>query len=986
MNTDVRVDPDDWESRVGPVDGPQLVVGGPGTGKTEFLVRRAARLIDRGEADALLVLSFSRPGADDLDARIRSASPGPTRAVDVSTYHSFAARLVEAHAARRGWEHPPAILPGPDQKQLIAELLEAEDPDRWSPAYRPLLTTRTFADEVTDFILRCREELIGPTALEERRRADWRGLPAFLDRYDRELRDRSVVDYGTLLAEAAELLLDPTFAEDIAARYRHVLVDEYQDATRAQSVLLQRLVEPHGHLTAAADPYQSIYSFRGADIENVARFPDDFAHGGRQAERLVLTTSFRVPSAILDAAVRITAHELPGAAGKVAPAPGSGSVEVYRFAQQIEEAEWIAAEIQRLNLEQRVPYDRVAVFTRSKTRFLTPLSRSLEHRGIPHDTPDTRLVEQPAIRFIFDLVAAAVTAGSPITTDRFVRRILLGPMFTVPPARVAELVARRTRTDTPWAELLRRGIPDGTALAGLMDDPSWANSTPAVEGLWHVWSTLPQVADLVTNPERVEDRAAWSSFAQVLTRWRERNPEGTLADYRFHSESEDFEASPLLSYRTDGSDRVTVTTLHQAKGLDFDVVFIADAVEGVFPDLRTRDSLLGTRHLQAHLPVDTAGYLGFRLQEERRLAYTAMTRATRRVVWTATDSGFDLDGGTPSRFLPLAAGVSTVAGTPGRPRDDHRPITPGQFESHLRKIAADPFVSPPERLAAVDTLASGRDLGLRGPDRFAGTAPRGPDTGVFAASRPLSPSQAEAYERCPRAYVLERALGIGSEPTLHSLFGTLVHGILEEVEKSAIARGEPRGTLEDALTELEAAFLPGTFGGGAYDAAWYERARDALTNLYTLWPGSGQPVGLEVSLELERDETRWRGRADRIEQRDDGLVVVDYKTGRTASKNEAASSLQLGFYLIATREDPDFGSRGVVTGAEMWFPRAPLTRSLTTRSFDVASIPAVEERLEAVASGIRRERWAPTPGEACDRCRVRKLCPAVAEGKEAFVA
>jgi len=99
VNTDVRVDPDDWESRVGPVDGPQLVVGGPGTGKTEFLVRRAARLIDRGEADALLVLSFSRPGADDLDARIRSASPGPTRAVDVSTYHSFAARLVEAHAA-----------------------------------------------------------------------------------------------------------------------------------------------------------------------------------------------------------------------------------------------------------------------------------------------------------------------------------------------------------------------------------------------------------------------------------------------------------------------------------------------------------------------------------------------------------------------------------------------------------------------------------------------------------------------------------------------------------------------------------------------------------------------------------------------------------------------------------------------------------------------------------------------------------------------
>jgi len=986
VNTDIRVAPGDWDTRVEPADGPQLVVGGPGTGKTAFLVRRATRLIERGEADAMLVLSFSRRGADDLDARIRSASPGPTRAIDVSTYHSFAARLIETHAARRGWEHPPTILPGPDQKQLIAELLERENPDGWSPAYRPLLTTRTFADEVTDFILRCREELIGPTELAERRRADWRGLPEFLDRYDRELRRRSVVDYGTLLAEAAELLLDPTFAEEVASRYRHVLVDEYQDATRAQSLLLRRLVEPHGRITAAADPYQSIYSFRGADIENVSRFPDDFAHRGRRAERLVLTTSFRVPAAILDAAVRITAHELPGAAGKVAPAPGSGSVEVYRFTQQIEEAEWVAAEIERLNLERRVPYDRIAVFTRSKTRFLAPLSRSLEHRGIPHDTPDTRLVDQPAIRFVFDLVAAATATGSPGAEDRFVRRILLGPMFTVPSPRVAELAAARSRDGTPWPDLVRTGVPDGDALAGLLDDPSWANAAPAVEGLWRVWSTLPQISGLVTDPNRAEDRAAWSSFAQVLSRWRERTPGGTLVDYRFHSDAEDFEASPLLSYRPEGSDRVTVTTLHQAKGLDFDVVFIADAVEGVFPDLRTKDSLLGTRHLQSHLPADTAGYLGFRLQEERRLAYTAMTRATRRVVWTATDSGFDVDGGTPSRFLPLAAGVATVAETPTAPGGDRRPITAGQYESHLRRIAADPFAPPPERLAAVDTLATGRDLGLRNPDRFAGAVSRGSDVGVFPVARPLSPSRAEAYERCPRAYVLEQALGIGSEPTAYSLFGTLIHAILEEVEAAASGRGDHHATLDEALAALDTMFVPGAFGGGPYDAAWYERAREALENLYTLWPGSGPPAGLEVLLELERDGTRWRGRADRIEQRGDGLVVVDYKTGRTVSRDEAATSLQLGFYLIAAREDPVIGGSGPVTGAEMWFPRAPLKRSLTTRSFDATSIPDVEVRMAAVAAGIRDERWTPTPGEVCKRCRVRRLCPAVAEGEEAFVA
>jgi len=212
MTADIRVDPADWPRRVAPGPGPQLIVGGPGTGKTEFLVRRAVHLIDAGEDDGLLVLSFSRRGATDLESRIRASISGAARATDVSTYHSFAARLLETYALYRGWDRSPDVLPGPDQKRLIAELLETEDPGRWSSAYRSLLTTRTFADEVTDFVLRCREQLIGPSDLAERsrNRADWRGLSTFLDRYDRTLRDRAVIDYGTLLSEATHLLTYPT--------------------------------------------------------------------------------------------------------------------------------------------------------------------------------------------------------------------------------------------------------------------------------------------------------------------------------------------------------------------------------------------------------------------------------------------------------------------------------------------------------------------------------------------------------------------------------------------------------------------------------------------------------------------------------------------------------------------------------------------------------------------------------------------------------
>ena len=986
MTADIRVDPTDWSRRVVPGPGPQLIVGGPGTGKTEFLVRRAVHLIENGRGDGLLVLSFSRRGANDLDTRIRASMSGPARATDVSTYHSFAARLLETHASYRGWDRSPDVLPGPDQKRLVAELLETEDPGRWSPAYRALLTTRTFADEVTDFILRCREQLIGPSDLADRsrNRADWRGLSSFLDRYDRTLRDRTVIDYGTLLSEAAGLLADPTIVEAVGDQYRHVLVDEYQDTTHAQSVLLKRLVSAHGRVTAAADPYQSIYSFRGADIENVVRFPDDFTFEGRPAERLVLTTSFRVPAAILDAAVRITAHGLPGAAGKVTPAPGAGSVEAYRFGQRVEESEWIASEIHRLNLEQRIPFSRMAVFTRSQTRFLASLSRSLEQRDIPHERPDSRLVDQPAIQFILDTVTAATNADGQIETDRAVRRVLLGPIFETSPARFAELSRERTSSGQPWAATVRSGIRDGAALADLLDNPAWADKNAAVAGLWQLWSTLPQIADLATSPDREQDRAAWSSFTQVLERWNERNPQGTLLEYRAHSEAEEFEASPLLSYQADEHDRVTVTSLHQAKGLDFDVVFIADAVEGVFPDLRTRDSLLGTRHLQPHLPTDTAGYLAFRLQEERRLAYTTMTRATRRVVWTATDSGFDIDGGTPSRFLPLAIGAASVDEAVSEPREHHQPITTSQFESALRRTATDPSIPPPDRLAAIEILAGGADLGLRDPSRFAGVKEPGPDTGVVQSPLRLSPSQAVAYEACPRRYVLERRLAIGSEPSVHMEFGSLVHTILEHVEKAASERGDPHGTVEEAVAVLNEIMEPGAFGSGAFDTAWRDRARVALENIYSLWPGAGRPVGSETELEVHRDEIRWIGKADRIEERGGSLAIVDYKTGQLTSRDDAASSLQLGFYLIGAREAPGISALGPVTEAEMWFPMSPQKRSIATRSFDISNLDDVEARMAAVATGIGTEDWTPTPGPECDRCDLRAICPAMPEGKEAF--
>ncbi len=986
-----RVTPDDWDDAIAAAGGPQLVVAGPGAGKTEFLVRRALHLVGGGvPPDQLLLLSFSRRSASDLRRRVEAGLARSFTTVPASTFHSLAHRLLEAEAGPAlGWAAMPTLLTGPEHVALVGELLAAEDPADWSPRYRDLLGTTTFAEEVRDFLLRCQEQLIDAAELARRaeQRADWRGLPGFFTRYLAVLAERGRIDYGSLQAEAVRLLDRPGVLARVAGGFTHIVVDEYQDTTRSQAELLRRLYRPHRNLTAAGDPYQSIYSFRGAELGNVAEFPKAFPdEQGRPARRLVLTTSFRVPAAILDAAVRVTAGgDLPGAAGPVTPAPGTGRVDTFVFDQQSHEAEWIAGELQRIHLLDRIPYRRMAVLVRTKRRLLPELSRALDRRGIPHDRPDARLADHPAVRMVLDVVVAATEHGPE--RDKAVRRLLLGPLFGLPLGEVRELERGRAR-GSEWPPLLA-GVPGGPALAALLADPTWARDRAAADGFWKLWAELPHLPALVADPGRTEDRAAWSSLSQALGRLRDRDPAATLVDYLRWTEEEDFEATPLLGFRPPDEDRLTLTTLHQAKGLEFDVVVVADAVEGVFPDLRPRESLLGSRHLSASQPTAAAEYAHFRLQEEMRLAYTAMGRAQRRVVWTATAAGVDQGEGAPSRFLALVAGTPTVSGAARLPGDEPGPmVTPLEAEARLRRVLREPAAGESARFAALDALGRGGTWRLRPLHQFCGVRAPGPDTGLVEDDHRLSPSQVQAYGACPRRYALERRLHVGDRPTVWSAFGTIVHDVLEAAERSALARGDDRSTVGDALDALDERWDPAPFGGEAWAEGWRRHAERTLRHLYTHWPGKGRAVALEHPLEMELDGVTWVGRADRIEVGPRGLLrVVDYKTSKKpASVDEAATSVQLAFYLLAAGADEALADHGQPAAAEFWYPATYKRQSVATRELDPARLDEVREAMRLAAEGIAAEAWPATPGQQCDSCRVRLVCPAWPEGREAYAS
>jgi len=973
---EIRIDPDGWDDHIDAPGHAQMVVGGPGTGKTEFLCRRIVAAVEGGcDPAAIVALTFSRRSVNDVRTRLFSAIGSASYRVQVATYHSLANRIVEANYAALGWDSAPTVLAGPEHERFVLSILEQEDPSNWRPTYRPIVHTPAMASEVTDFILRFHEQTMTIADLERSSVPEWDGLAGFLRRYDDELTATGRIDYGRLLNEAVVVLeTDP----DLAAGYAHVFADEYQDTSHAQARLLFALARSSKSLTVAGDPYQSIYSFRGTDLDNVLKFPANAIRAlGVEADRLVLTTSFRVPEQIIDAAVAVTGRALPGAAGKVKSLRDRGSVDTHVFDNPDSESEWVARDIERLHLVEGIDLGRIAVFTRSGGDFQQRLAASLERRSIPHTLTLEQLEEQPVVRFLHDLVAVAGADQDPDVAD-VMRSILLGPFISATPGAVNEVV-RRVDAGSSWAQEISKRIEGGSHLSRLLDNSDWATVLPAELGLWHVWETLPQLHLLAVDDERASDRRAWSAFAQSVTRFGSRAPHATLRDQQVLAATSDIEADPLFSFRSGPVAGVTIATLHGAKGTEYDAVYIAHAVEGLLPDLRTKDSLLKTRLLNPQLPEDPTEYVQFRLAEERRLAYTAMTRATDRVAWSATVVDNPSEQIEPSRFL-------RQIGEPTKPTIDTRPLTRRGYEASLRRTLHNPMATDVDRLAALGILSQGPVHGLADAGHRYGTAEPGAGEGFVPPNHRMSPSQASTYDECPRKFALDRFATRRQTSTFNMTLGNLIHKVLELAEQAVIGSDRDRSTLREATDILEELWDDFDLGTDSVARSWRRRAESVLEHLYGKWPESGAPVSAELSLPLDLDGTEWKGKVDRIERVGGSLKVVDYKTSKSLpSIAEAGSSLQLGFYVLAAKADAELSERGSITGAEFWYPAPePNKNAIKTRHFDMANLDDVRDRLVTIALSVRDEQFPAVPNARCDRCDYQSVCPAQKEGREAF--
>ena len=787
---------------------PLLILAGAGSGKTRVLTHRIAYLLATGRARAgeILAITFTNKAAAEMRERAGALVGDDARRMWVSTFHSACVRLLRYEHEAAGLSSSFTIYDAQDSQRLIQMVLKAQDVDikRFTP--------KMVAARISD----AKNELIGPARYADLAGKDpvSRIVAAAYVEYDKRMRASNALDFDDLIMRTVELLRDnPLIAEHYHRRFRHILVDEYQDTNHAQYVLVRALVgdgtdgvEP-AELTVVGDSDQSIYAFRGATIRNIEEFERDFAG----ARTILLEQNYRSTQNILSAANAVIARNTGRRAKNLWTASGDGALITLDAADsEHDEARFVVGEIDRL-ADSGVEWGDIAVFYRTNAQ-----SRALEEllvrQGIPYRVVGgTRFYERREIK---DALAYLQVISNPDDTVA-ARRVLNVPKRGIGAKAEEAIAAHAAHYGISFGAALRHlwlraGCPagegegidvDALARSASPDEASADSSAPvssdeaagetpgardgadeseapasspaesAAETAPEVLGITPRAAKsaaafwgLVETLRAAEARGA--SQADILEEVLDRT--GYLAELRrsedpqdasrvenlaeLHSVAGAFAAdapggtladflervalvadSDQVPAEGERGGQVTLMTVHTAKGLEFPVVFVTGMEDGTFPHQRS----LGDES---------------ELEEERRLAYVAITRARERLYLTraAVRSAW----GTPQEMPPSRF----LDDIPAELLDVRRAATSGE---RMRASYGGSYGSGSYSSGSYGSGSYGRSRSREGRDPWGDT-----DTGAFGSGRGGASAQPAGVRKVTRMGVAPAAKPAEDKPVL----------------------------------------------------------------------------------------------------------------------------------------------------------------------------------------------------------------------------
>ncbi|CAN5665980.1 ATP-dependent DNA helicase [soil metagenome] len=959
------------------------LLGGPGTGKTSVLGSRTAWLIEERGIDPAGVLVFvndRRAGIELRDALVRRLGrsvPQPS----VFTFHGFAWSLLTRRlpsASPPGGETElgyrlagdaaePVLLTAFDQRAFVRGLLAEEDPRGW-PVNGNLLSSNAFAGEVRDFLLRAQERLLSPDDVErlarDRGRPDWLELASFYGRYERKVQDpdsfddgRPRLDFAMVLSQARRLIGEnPPVSEHLHSLYPHVLVDDFEEANRAESALLEALLpaaaQPFRSALVAGDPEGSVYAFRGADPSRLSSL---------EGEEIYLTATYR------------------------------RSVEptIKLFSHVVEEAQAAVAEL-RMAASDGVPWGDMAIVVRDFRTLLAPLRRELKASGVPHqvDGEAVQLSRDPVVRPVLELF---LVACERIGHEEVWPSLLTSELGGFSLQALTELRRAARLGDVSLHELcgassVIEGLPSGISkglqdfCALVSDARGWAAECPPDECFWRLWQRSPWFAALVAaGDDRRLD--SLTTLADALARFTDRRGrEARMADFIDTLLSAEFapESIRLDAHR----DAVTIVTAHGSKGRQFELAVVSGCVEGLWPDPSRRGLLLDVDLLAG--PKTPSERQREALGEEERLFRLALSRSRRVVVTGLRAGGSDRSSAEPSRFL-RSLGVEL-------PQDNSSVpgllLSPREAEVVWRRALIDPDRPAPERFAALWGLVR---LVSVDPDRWWWGRPwTESDVPVVARPKKTSYSRFSDYENCPLAYLLGQVLGLDPERTYHMAYGSLIHGLLEDAEAGRLDKD-----YEVLVAEAHRRWRDSDYPPGAVANYLWGDCRRILRRYVDLEANNGhKTVATEKWFEFPVGDWTVRGKIDRIDELErNGLRLVDYKTSNSYKfDSEVEEDLQLATYHLACKRDDELKLIGEPKCMELAYVRHEKGNGIRRacqmpkRAEDGTPWDVVTEgRIATMLDAIDREEFAPNPDADCGYCKFKPVCPMWPEGEESTI-
>ncbi|HSX41420.1 MAG TPA: ATP-dependent DNA helicase [Candidatus Saccharimonadales bacterium] len=865
--------------------GPVLVVAGAGTGKTHVLTMRVAYLaIERKvPVDQILALTFTDKAAREMEERVDKLLPYGMLETRIMTFHSFGERILKEFGHDLGLPINMNLMSKAQQMVFLRQNLDNLELDYYAPIGDPA----SYLGSLASYFSRLSDELVSESKYDEfikklknhsQDEADevdssrHQELLRAYRHYRRLKSEAGLVDYDDLISLVVELFdQKPNVLREVQQSIEHILVDEFQDTNRSQNRLLQQLAGPKGNLMVVGDDDQSIYRFRGAAVANILEFTDFY----QDVTTIVLTENYRSSQQILDNAYRLIQHNNPDRLepqqqiNKYLTARTSGpEPQVWVLPTYSLEADALAIDIKR-RLDEGQPASSIAVLLRKKNQ-ADILAPALRRHNVEYRLADQlSLFEHPEVAILLQVLQVVV---DPLDSGSLYH-VMVSNLFGFDLSFLMEQASLARRRNLTLEAQLRQSEPVGET-ADRLDSffellEAWrrrSSELTAGQLLFEICERTGYINDYVKRSQ--SDAVAVLAvqnisrlFASIAEFERVATDKSAIGWGAVAESLREAGESPEAVEQEVAPSEIQLMTIHKAKGLEFETVYLFDLIKGSFPGSNRREAI--------SLPSELAGELGVQpgerhLQEERRLMYVAMTRAKTNLIMTySPDHGGKLRR-KPSPFIEEALGQ------PAPELIEENKVAIIQQELELFR-------------------PTGRKASYSAPEH------------IF-----LTPHQIDDYLSCPANFHFRHIMKVPEPPAPALMYGTLIH---EAINRYFQMRSKGGVSEKDLLLLVDKLWASDGFISVGQEQKRREQAVATIKAFIKRQDTQKDlPISTERSFEFNIDDinTTVRGRIDAIFQVGESIEIRDYKTSPIddvkKADAKAKGSVQLAVYALAWRQ------------------------------------------------------------------------------------